>query len=259
MDQLALLRERIRALGSESTVQVNRRFFKTGPGEYSEGDRFLGVSVPQLRALLPGAGLLEAPEVVELLRSPWHEERLFALLLLVRRFQAAPRGGELRDQLVAVYLQNLASVNNWDLVDSSAPHILGEWLVGRDRSILDSLAASGVMWERRVAVVSTQAFIQRGDLEWTFRLVHGLLGDPHDLMHKACGWMLREAYKRDAAPVLEFLELHGSRMPRTMLRYVIERVPEEERKQLLQRYRTGPRDRVACAVGTKRKLKNSAS
>jgi 3-methyladenine DNA glycosylase AlkD len=258
MDQLALLRERIRVLGSESAAQLTRRFFKTGPGEYSEGDRFLGVSVPRLRALLSGAGLLEAPEIVELLRSQWHEERLFALLLLVRRFQAAPRGGELRDQLVAVYLQNLASVNNWDLVDSSAPHILGEWLVGRDRSILESLAASGVLWERRVAVVSTQAFIQRGDLEWTFRLVRRLLGDPHDLMHKACGWMLREAYKRAASPVLEFLETHGSRMPRTMLRYAIERVPEEDRKKLLQRYRTGPPEGAARAVDAKSKPTRSA-
>jgi 3-methyladenine DNA glycosylase AlkD len=231
------LRQRIRALGSESAARETRRFFKTGPGEYGEGDLFLGVSVPRLRALLSGAEELSDAQNVELLRSPWHEERLFGLLLLVRRFRAAAEGGARRDGLAAVYLQNLAYVNNWDLVDSSAPQILGAWLVARDRSILDGLARSPVMWERRVAVVATQAFIKEGDLEWTFRLVCLLLGDPHDLMHKACGWMLREAYKKEAAPVLGFLEQHGCEMPRTMLRYAIERVPQPERRLLLERYR----------------------
>jgi 3-methyladenine DNA glycosylase AlkD len=231
------LRQRIRSSGSESAALACRRFFKTGPGEYGEGDSFLGVSVPSLRSLLRSAVGLSTEQNVELLQSPWHEERLFGLLLLVRRFQAAAEGGELRDQLAAVYLQNLASVNNWDLVDSSAPHILGVWLLGRERSLLNALAASPVLWERRVAVVSTQAFIRKGDFEWTFRLVQGLLGDRHDLLHKACGWMLREAYKKEAGPFLRFLEQHGSQMPRTMLRYAIERVPQPERTRLLLRYR----------------------
>jgi 3-methyladenine DNA glycosylase AlkD len=231
------LQQRIRALGSESAARETRRFFKTGPGDYGAGDLFLGVSVPRLRALLSSVGELSDSQNVELLRSPWHEERLFGLLLLVRRFRAAAEGSARRDALVAMYLQNLAYVNNWDLVDSSAPQILGAWLLGRDRSILDGLARSPVMWERRVAVVATQAFIQEGDLEWTFRLVRLLLGDPHDLMHKACGWMLREAYKKEAAPVLGFLEEHGFVMPRTMLRYAIERVPQPERRLLLERYR----------------------
>jgi 3-methyladenine DNA glycosylase AlkD len=237
MDRLALIQERIRALGSESGAQLVRRFFKTGPGDYGEGDRFLGVSVPQLRALLPEAGALSEPETVELLRSDWHEERLFALFLLVRRFEGAPEGGEVRERLVTLYLENLAAVNNWDLVDSSAPQILGTWLLGRDRAVLDALATSAVLWERRIAVVSTLAFIREGDAEWTFRLVGRLLMDPHDLMHKACGWMLREAYKKEALPVLDFIEKHGERMPRTMLRYALERLPEAERKRLLQRYR----------------------
>ncbi len=231
------LRERIRDLGSESAALACRRFFKTGPGEYGEGDAFLGVSVPRLRALLSAADELSAEQNVDLLQSPWHEERLFALLLLVRRFQAAAEGGEVRDRLAALYLQNLACINNWDLVDSSAPQILGVWLLRRERSLLEVLAASSVLWERRVAVVATQAFIREGDCAWTFRLVRLLLGDPHDLMHKACGWMLREAYKVDADPVLGFLEEHGSQMPRTMLRYAIERVPQPERKRLLERYR----------------------
>lgn len=237
------LQQRIRALGSEAAAREVRRFFKTGPGDYGEGDLFLGVSVPRLRALLPGAAELSDAQHVELLRSPWHEERLFGLLLLVRRFRAAAEGSARRDGLAAVYLQNLAHVNNWDLVDSSAPQILGAWLLRRERSILDGLAASSVMWERRVAVVATQAFITEGDLEWTFRLVRRLLGDSHDLMHKACGWMLREAYKQEAAPVLGFLEEYGREMPRTMLRYAIERVPQSERKLLLERYRPRPQGR----------------
>jgi 3-methyladenine DNA glycosylase AlkD len=234
------LRQRIRALGSEAAALAVRRFFKTGPGEYGEGDAFLGVSVPRLRALLGVAEELSSAQNLALLQSPWHEERLLALLLLVRRFQAAAEGGEVRDRLAAVYLENLGFVNNWDLVDSSAPQILGVWLLGRERSRLGVLAASPVVWERRVAVVATQAFIRRGDFEWTFRLVRLLLGDPHDLMHKACGWMLREAYKVEAGPVLGFLEEHGSQMPRTLLRYAIERVPQPERKRLLERYRQRP-------------------
>ena len=240
MDRLVSLRERLRALGSDSAARLFRRFFKTGPGDYAEGDQFLGVSVPQLRALLPAASELSEAETVELLRSEWHEERLFALLLLVRRFQGASEAAKWRERVVAVYLENLPSVNNWDLVDSSAPHILGTWLLDRERSLLEVLAGSQKMWERRVAVVATLAFIRAGELEWTFRLVRRLLGDPHDLMHKACGWMLREAYKRDAAPVLDFLEECGNQMPRTMLRYAIERVSEGERKRLLQRYRPVP-------------------
>lgn len=238
---LALIRERIRALGSERGAELARRFFKTGPGDYGEGDRFLGVSVPQLRGLLPEAGELTEQEAGLLLRSVWHEERLFALLLLVRRFQNAPEGGEMQERVVALYLENLPLVNNWDLVDSSAPQILGTWLLGRDRAVLEGLAASPVMWERRVAMVSTLAFIRVGDIAWTLRLVGRLLTDPHDLMHKACGWMLREAYKKEASPVLEFLEKHGDRMPRTMLRYAIERVPADERKRLLQRHPPGSR------------------
>jgi 3-methyladenine DNA glycosylase AlkD len=238
MGLLESLHERIRALGSEAAAQLARRYFKTGPGEYSEGDLFLGVSVPQLRALLPAADSLDEAGIVGLLRSGWHEERLFAVLLLVRRFQGASETGEVRARLVDLYLQNLASVNNWDLVDSSASNILGAWLLKRDRSLLDSLVGARVIWERRVAVVATLAFIEQGDLNWTFRLVRRLLNDSHDLIHKACGWMLREAYKKEAAPVLDFLDEHGKQMPRTMLRYAIERVPEGERKQLLIKYRS---------------------
>jgi 3-methyladenine DNA glycosylase AlkD len=238
MDLLESLRERIRALGSEPAARLSRRYFKTGPGEYSEGDLFLGVSVPQLRALLPVADSLDEAGILGLLRSGWHEERLFAVLLLVRRFQGASETGELRARVVDLYLQNLASVNNWDLVDSSASNILGEWLLARDRSLLDSLAGAQGMWERRVAVVATLAFIQQGDLKWTYRLVRRLLNDPNDLIQKACGWMLREAYKKEAAPVLDFLDEHGKRMPRTMLRYAIERVPEADRKRLLIKYRS---------------------
>jgi hypothetical protein len=237
MCPLESVRCRIRALGSEAAALKCLRFFKTGPGDYAEGDRFLGVSVPSLRALLPEAEGLDFGQNVALLRSPWHEERLFGLLLLVRRFRAAPEAGPERDRIAALYLENLAFVNNWDLVDSSAAQILGVWLLERERSLLDGLAASPVLWERRVAVVSTHAFILRGDFEWTFLLVRALLGDAQDLMHKACGWMLREAYKVEPGPVLGFLEEHGDCMPRTMLRYAIERLPQPERRLLLARHR----------------------
>jgi 3-methyladenine DNA glycosylase AlkD len=241
MNLLTSLRDQIRSLGSESSAQLARRYFKTGPGDYAEGDVFLGVSVPQLRGLLPRAAALSEAEIEELLREGCHEERLFALLLLVQRFQRVREGEALRGRLVDLYLRNLDGVNNWDLVDSSAHQVLGEWLVDRDRLMLDALAASPILWRRRVAVVSTLAFIRRGEVDWTFRLVKQLLEDRHDLMHKACGWMLREAYKKRAGCVFGFLEEHGDRMPRTMLRYAIERVPVPDRKRLLQKYRSRER------------------
>lgn len=236
----------IRAMGSEASAKLARRYFKMGSGDYAEGDRFLGVSVPQLRGLLARVRGMSEAEVGEMLRSVWHEERLFALLLMVRNIRGARGDEELRKRWVHLYLSHLAFVNNWDLVDASAAQILGEWLLDKDRSMLDALADSSVLWERRVAVVSTLAFIRKGEVEWAFRLVRRLLADSHDLMHKACGWMLRETYKKQPLAVLDFLEEHHERMPRTMLRYAMERLPPEERKRLLQRYRpSGMRTRLA--------------
>ncbi len=205
------------------------RFFKTGPGQYGERDKFLGVRVPDIRAVanLDDGG----SEVSRLLESPWHEERLLALLILVRRYER----GDIRTKkrIFDFYLSNTRWINNWDLVDVSAYKIVGAWLLARPRPVLHRMARSGSLWERRISIVSTYAFIRNGDLEETFALAKLLLRDPEDLMHKACGWMLREAGKRDTAALEVFLKCHVRRMPRTMLRYAIERFPEARRRQYL--------------------------
>jgi 3-methyladenine DNA glycosylase AlkD len=220
------------ALRSPARAALLRRFFKTGPGEYGEGDVFLGLTVPEVRRLVrdraPGATLKDAGA---LLASAFHEERLAALLLLVELFR---RGGDReRERIYRFYLGHTKRINNWDLVDLSAPSIVGAWLAGRDRRILDRLARSKSLWERRIAVVATFHFIREGDLAPTLRLAAALLRDPHDLIHKAAGWMLREAGKRDLPALERFLSRHAGTMPRTMLRYAIERLPERRRRAWL--------------------------
>ena len=227
------LRQKIRHTATPSQAAIARRFFKTGPGEYGEGDRFLGLKVPQLRAELPHTDALSEADVLDLLHSEWHEERLLALLVLGRRFSRAKKDTATQQRLVNLYLAHTQWVNNWDLVDSSAPHILGAWLLRRDRSVLDSLAASTNLWEQRIAILATQAFIRAGDFTDTLRLSALFLTHPHDLMHKACGWMLREVGKRDMKPLLAFLDQHAAKMPRTLLRYAIEKLPEKTRRSYL--------------------------
>lgn len=225
------LRRQFRAQGDAARAMVALRFFKTAPGEYGEGDQFLGLTVPQVRAMLPQTDELTEAEVLELLRSKWHEERLLALLILVRRFDKAKKDEAARAQIVKLYLANTAWINNWDLVDTSAPQILGAWLLTRDRAVLGRLAKSESLWEQRIAVVATLAFIRAGDFADTLRLCGQFLTHKHDLLHKACGWMLREAGKRNVEVLREFLRLHASRMPRTMLRYAIEKLPAAERRR----------------------------
>jgi 3-methyladenine DNA glycosylase AlkD len=228
---VARLRRRLREAARPEDARALQRFFKTGPGDYGEGDVFLGVRVPAIRALVRQADGLSVTQAQGLLRSKFHEERLLALLLLVRRFQ---RGDDrARETIFRLYLRETRCINNWDLVDLSAPHILGGWLLRRDRSILHELAGSSGLWRRRMAVLATLAFIRAGQFQDTVRLCEKLLSDRHDLMHKACGWMLREAGKRDAGVLRRFLRAHAPRMPRTMLRYAIERLPEPERRQWL--------------------------
>jgi 3-methyladenine DNA glycosylase AlkD len=227
------LRQKIRHTATPSQAAIARRFFKTGPGEYGEGDRFLGLKVPQIRAELPHTDALSEADVLDLLHSEWHEERLLALLVLGRRFSRAKKDTATQQRLVNLYLAHTQWVNNWDLVDSSAPHILGAWLLRRDRAVLDSLAASTKLWEQRIAILATQAFIRAGDFADTLRLSALFLTHPHDLMHKACGWMLREVGKRDVKPLLAFLDQHAAKMPRTLLRYAIEKLPEETRQAYL--------------------------
>jgi 3-methyladenine DNA glycosylase AlkD len=227
------LRQKLRQDATPSQAAIARRFFKTGPGEYGEGDRFLGLKVPQLRAELPHTDALSEADVLDLLHSEWHEERLLALLVLARRFSRAKQDPATQEHLVNLYLAHTKWINNWDLVDSSAPQILGAWLLRRDRAVLDRLAASTSLWEQRIAILATQAFIRAGDFTDTLRLSALFLTHPHDLMHKACGWMLREVGKRDVKPLLAFLDQHTTKMPRTLLRYAIEKLPEETRQAYL--------------------------
>lgn len=226
---MTALQRKLRDAAQPGRAESLAWFFKTGPGQYGEGDKFLGVRVPDIRAV----AMLDDGEsdVSLLLESPWHEERLLALLILVRRFERGDLSTKKR--VFDFYLSSTRWINNWDLVDVSAYKIVGAWLLDRPRPVLRRLARSGSLWERRIAIVSTHAFIRNGDLEETFELTKLLLRDPEDLMHKACGWMLREAGKRDQPALEAFLQRHVRRMPRTMLRYAIEKFPEARRRCFL--------------------------
>lgn len=231
--------------------EVLMRFFKTGPGEYGEGDRFLGLKVPQTRAVVREVRRrVPLDEIAALLASEWHEARLAALLLLVEEMKAAlPRrgrpltdGAERRREIVDFFLRHARRANNWDLVDLSCEYILGEYLLYPqpdgtmpERTILDSLAHSDNLWEQRIAIVSTFTLIRHGEFDDTLRVAALLLAHPHDLIHKAVGWMLREVGKRDKDVLLDFLERHVQSMPRTALRYAIEKFPDEERRSWLRR------------------------
>lgn len=225
-------RERLAALGDDVVATHALRFFKTGKGEYGEGDRFRGIRVPDLRRAARSCAKMPLGEALRLLRSPYHEDRLLALLVLKALYQ---RGDDAaRKQTVAAYLANTRYVNNWDLVDASAPYILGAHLHARPRAILRRLARSTDVWERRVAIVATAHFIRHGEARDTLVLAEVLLDDEHDLIHKATGWMLREVGQRCDANVLrEFLDAHASRMPRTMLRYAIEHFAPAERARYI--------------------------
>jgi 3-methyladenine DNA glycosylase AlkD len=231
--QVSELRRELRSLAEPGRAAVSRRFFKTGPGEYGEGDKFLGVTVPNTRSLLPRSDDLAEAGVLTLLHSPWHEERLLALLMLVRRFQRTT-SEVAREHLVRLYLANTRWINNWDLVDSSAPQILGTWLLQRERAVLRRLAGSKSLWEQRISIIATQALIRDEQFEDTLNLCRHFLTHPHDLMHKACGWMLREVGNHDEAVLKGFLDQHAPRMPRTMLRYAIEKLTDAGRRHYLR-------------------------
>ncbi len=222
---------RLNELADPGIAEHSQRFFKTGKGEYGEGDVFLGIRVPVLRKQVPDYRSMSTAQTMKLLASTYHEARLFALLLLVDRFK---RGDESdRKTVYQVYLENTRYINNWDLVDLSVYHIVGPYLEKGDTSILDELALSKSLWERRIAIVATFFFIKQGRFEPTLKIAAVLLHDTEDLIHKAVGWMLREVGKRDIAVERKFLVRHYRDMPRTMLRYAIERFPEEERLDFL--------------------------
>ena len=208
-------------------------FFKTAPGQYAAHDKFIGVNVPSMRKIAKQFPNLTLPELENFLESPYNEERLLALFILISQYNKATP--DIKDELYHFYLNNLTHVNNWNLVDASAHLIIGAHLLNSDKSPLLTLAKSNIMWERRVAIVSTWFFIRNNDLEWTFKISEVLLNDPHDLIHKAVGWMLREAGKRDQSQLISFLEKYAHQMPRTMLRYAIEKFSDPQRKAYLKR------------------------
>ncbi len=219
-------------LGDKKRAEVSAWFFKTGKGQYGEGDKFLGITVPVQRKVAHKFGSLAFPDIKNLLDSKIHEHRFVALEILVKRYEEGGAGE--RARIVKFYLSNAKRVNNWDLVDTSAPYILGDYLLGRNRKILYKLVRSHNIWERRIAIVATYAFIKRGELEDTFKIAELLLQDKEDLIRKSAGWMLREAGKRSRASLESFLLKHTLNMPRTMLRYAIEKFPKAVRQRYLE-------------------------
>jgi 3-methyladenine DNA glycosylase AlkD len=226
------VRAELAALADPRRAAGLRRYLRMEPRGYGAGDQVIGVRVPDQRKIA-GRHWRTCPltAVADLLTSPIHEERLTALFILVRKFGKADDAG--RREIYELFMRHTRNVDNWDLVDASAPYIAGPWLLDRDRSDLDRLARSDVLWERRIAIMATFAFIKAGDYDWTFRLGEVLLHDPHDLIHKAVGWMLREVGNRDRAAEEAFLSRHCGTMPRVMLRYAIEKFPPARRKDYL--------------------------
>lgn len=210
-----------------------QRFFKTGPGQYAEGDVFLGLVVPLTRSIAKANKQTSLPELQKLMESKYHEARLCALLIVTEQFKKA--SAPERKALYDFYLKNARRINNWDLVDVTCPHVVGAYLLDKDRSRLYELVGSDNLWEQRIAMVSTVTFIRNREYTDTLALAERLMNHPHDLMHKAVGWMLREVGKKDRDTLTDFLELHATRLPRTALRYAIEHYPEEQRQYFLKK------------------------
>ncbi len=233
----------LKKVARRDKAQFLPKFFQAYPGGYGEGDQFLGVVVPDQRKIARQFRELSRADIAKLLKSPWHECRLTGLLILVHQFEragkgaAGDQGAAERQEIVDFYLSHLTRLNNWDLVDSSAHKILGQYLLKRRgrRKLLDKLARSKNLWEQRVSVIATMPLIHHEEFDDFLRLARKFLGHPHDLMHKAVGWMLREMGKRDISQLRAFLDQHVSEMPRTMLRYAIEKLPQPERKRWLAR------------------------
>jgi 3-methyladenine DNA glycosylase AlkD len=227
------VRRDLKKVARPERAKSNAWFFKTGPGEYGAHDRFLGVTVPQLRAIAREYRDMPLKYVVKLLRSPWHEERLLALLIMVGQYARADTST--RQAIHQLYLRNTKSINNWDLVDSSAAQIVGAHLESGDRRVLRRLARSTSIWERRIAMIATYHYIRQRDFTDALTIAGLLRRDEHDLIHKAVGWMLREIGKRDRGAEERFLRKHARTMPRTMLRYAIEKFPQPLRRKYMAR------------------------
>jgi 3-methyladenine DNA glycosylase AlkD len=222
----------LQTLGDKETAQVLKRFFKTGKGEYGEGDVFVGIRVPEIRKLAEEYQKLPISEILLLLQSPLHEARLLALFILIYAYTQGD--ASLKEKIYKLYLRNTRYINNWDLVDVSAEDIVGSHLRCRSKSPLQALAASKLLWDRRISIIATFHYIKHGEFTETLRIAKLLLKDPEDLIHKAVGWMLREIGKRDHSTEEKFLKAHYKIMPRTMLRYAIEKFPEKVRQSYLR-------------------------
>lgn len=242
---IAAVRREVHRLANPEQACFLQRFFKTGPGEYAEGDRFLGIRVPELRRLARSCRGLSVDEMAELLQSQWHEERLLALFALSERCKRGEPDD--RQRIREIYLSNTARINNWDLVDVSAEHIIGAQMDPENTTELEALARSASLWERRIAMLATFYWIRRSVFGPALKVAALLRHDSHDLIHKAVGWMLREIGKRDLAAEEVFLRKHYRTMPRTMLRYAIERFPEDLRLQYLHGTLGDPPGRIAAA------------
>ena len=230
---IGLITDELQAFSTEEKREVLPRFFKTGKGEYGEGDHFLGVAVPDTRTVAKQHKDISLDEIRNLMQSEWHEVRLCALLIMVEK--SKKKDETLRKQLFDLYLSQTSRINNWDLVDLSCRFIIGEFLLDKSRDILYQLAQSPLLWDNRIAIVSTYAFIRKGQLDDTYVLSELMMKHPHDLMHKAIGWMLREAGKRDPERLYDYVMNYRAEMPRTMLRYAIEKFGPKERSVLMKR------------------------
>ena len=242
MDIVTTIMEELIALSTDEKRRVLPRFFKTGPGQYGEGDLFIGTAVPDTRRVAIAHKDASLEEIEQLLCSQWHEMRLAALLIMVAKAHKAD--DYTRRCLFSFYLTHTARINNWDLVDLSAPTLVGGYLSDKPRDTLYCLAQSQLLWEARIAVVATLAFIRHEDLDDTYKICDMLMNHSHELIHKACGWMLREAGKHDPRRLYTYVMDNRCRMPRTMLRYAIERFAPSERKELMEKPKTqrnGPR------------------
>lgn len=230
MSQAGLLSHLV-SLANPEIAEHSKRFFKTGIGQYGEDDEFLGIRVPDQRKVARKFKSIPLEEIAELLKSNVHEVRLTSIFILVLKYQY----GDVHHQkeIFDFYVSRLDRINNWDLVDSSAKQIAGHYLFDKNRNLLYQLAESDNLWKRRVSIIATHHFINHGELDDTFAIAEQLLGDSHDLIHKAVGWMLREAGKKDELRLEEFLKSHYRKIPRTMLRYAIEKMQEPKRKQFL--------------------------
>lgn len=234
MDRLInIIIDELRLLSTDEKRNILLQFFKTGKGEYGEGDKFLGVSVTDVRKVAKNHKNATINELTEMMQSEWHEVRLCSLLIMVEQFKKTNDEG--RKRIVDFYLSVTNRINNWDLVDLSCPAIIGEYLLNRSHDLLYRLAESSLLWENRIAIVSTIIFIRHGQLDDTFNLSTKMMNHPHDLMHKAIGWMLREAGKRDESRLYNYVKTYRLEMPRTMLRYAIEKFDRNVRAELMKR------------------------